>query len=107
MSARSFKRFDNVTLLRRFNFELLLRFLTPFRDYLLSRHDFQWTENFLKFPFQHLVDLLAEPDAEPACFSSTNFPRRRSPTPFGSSCSNPATRFPVTSPPGIWPFTPG
>ena len=62
MSAHSFKRFKNVTLLRRFNFELLLRFLAPWREYLYSRHGFQWSENFLQFPFQQLVDLLAEPD---------------------------------------------
>lgn len=62
MSALQFKRFTNAKLLRQIDFELLLQFLSPFQEYLRSKHGFRWTDNFLMFPYQDLMRILADPD---------------------------------------------
>ncbi|MDR1492019.1 MAG: hypothetical protein LBT05_04780 [Planctomycetaceae bacterium] len=62
MAKQQYKQFSNLSLLRRFNFELLLQFLAPYRDYLCSKDGFQWTENLLTFPYQKLMRILAVPD---------------------------------------------
>lgn len=64
MSTHHLRRFSNATLLRRFNFDLLLQFLSPFQDYLRDKHGFRWTDNFLMFPYQDLVSILADPDED-------------------------------------------
>ncbi len=64
MSKNPFKRFSNIALLRRFDFDLLYQFLLPFRDYLCSKHDIRWTDNLLMFPYQDLQKILANPDDE-------------------------------------------
>jgi hypothetical protein len=64
MATNQFKRFANVALLRRFNFDLLHQFLLPFRDYLYDKYGFRWTDNFLMFPYQDLVSILSEPDED-------------------------------------------
>jgi hypothetical protein len=64
MSTHHYKHFSNINSLRRFNFELLYQFLSPFKDYLCSRHDFQWTDSLLQFPYRELSVILAEPDEE-------------------------------------------
>jgi hypothetical protein len=64
MSTHQYNHFSNISLLRRFNFDLLYQFLLPYKDYLCSRHHFRWTDNLLQFPYQDLANILAEPDEE-------------------------------------------
>jgi hypothetical protein len=62
MATIQFKRFSDIALLRRFNFDLLYQFLLPYQDYLCGKHNFRWTDNLLMFPYQDLVGILSEPD---------------------------------------------
>lgn len=64
MAPSPFKRFSNIGLLRRFNFDLLYQFLLPYRDYLCGKHDFRWTDNLLMFPYHDLVKIFATTDEE-------------------------------------------
>ena len=59
-----YKHFADASRLRRFNFDLLYRFLLPFRDYLVDKYGFRWTDSFSTFPFDDLVSILSGPDNE-------------------------------------------
>jgi len=62
MAINHFKRFTNVALLRQFDFELLRRFLLPYRDYLCGTRNLKWADNFLTFPYEELLRILVDPD---------------------------------------------
>ncbi|MDR1268709.1 MAG: hypothetical protein LBK82_04225 [Planctomycetaceae bacterium] len=64
MSTHQYKQFSDLSSLRRFHFDLLYQFLLPFKDYLCSQHHFRWTDDLLRFPYQDLANILAEPDEE-------------------------------------------
>jgi hypothetical protein len=64
MSKLQYKHFSNISLLRRFNFNLLQQFLLPYKDYLCSKDHFLWTDNLPQFPYRELVQILASPDEE-------------------------------------------
>jgi hypothetical protein len=64
MSKLQYKHFSNISLLRRFNFDLLYQFLLPFKDYLCSKHHFQWTDNLSQFPYQELIPIFTVLDDE-------------------------------------------
>ena len=48
------KRFANIGLLRRLDFGLLTRLLTPYRSFLEGKSQFQWTSKKDEFDFAHL-----------------------------------------------------
>jgi hypothetical protein len=48
------KRFANIGLLRRLDFELLIRLLTPYRTFLEGKNNFQWTAAPEQFSFENL-----------------------------------------------------
>jgi hypothetical protein len=55
MSKHQYKHFSDISLLRRFNFDLLYQFLLPFKDYLCEKRHLFWTDNLFDFPYQELT----------------------------------------------------
>ena len=57
------RRFANVGLLRKINFELLVRFLMPYSSFLEGRYEFQWTTNQEVFSFEKLAKVMVTLDS--------------------------------------------
>ena len=57
------KRFANIGLLRRLDFGLLIRLLTPYRTFLEGKSGFQWTTEQAEFSFENLSKVMLSLDS--------------------------------------------